>query len=87
MNPKDILKGQFLKVVDNQLQENKPPETAQTLQRLKDEGYSEKDAKLLIAQCVALEIFEVMKSNQPFNKERYVHNLNRLPETPSEETE
>lgn len=85
MNPKDILKQQFLAVVNNQLSADKPPETAHALERLKGEGYSEEDARLLIAQCVAVEIFQVMKNEEPFNNERYVRNLMRLPQEPEEE--
>ena len=54
------------------------------LERLKKEGYSDADARLLIAQCVAAEMFNVMKHNEPYNSKRYVSNLNALPEPPSE---
>jgi hypothetical protein len=86
MNPQAILKQQFLEIVENQIRDNNPPETAQTLERLKqDEGYDDSTARLLIAQCVSVELFEVMKYNKPFDEARYVGNLNRLPESPSEE--
>ncbi|MCB0578644.1 MAG: hypothetical protein KDD10_04975 [Phaeodactylibacter sp.] len=84
MKPNEILKQQFLEIVDNQLDSNDPPETRQTLERLKKEGYSDADARLLIAQCVAAEMFNVMKHNEPYNSKRYVSNLNALPEPPSE---
>lgn len=82
MNPQEILKREFLRVVDNQLRENDPPETRQTLLRLQQEGYSEEEAKLLIAQCVAAEMMAVMESNKPFNEERFRKYLQRLPESP-----
>lgn len=82
MKPGDVLKKQFLAVVANQLRDNEPPETRQTLERLQAEGYSEEESKLLIAQCVAAEIQQVMRSNQPFNNERYVKWLDQLPESP-----
>jgi hypothetical protein len=84
MNVKDILKAQFLEVVNNQIQNNDPAETALTLERLKKEGYSDEAARLLIAQCVAAEFVEVVKANQAFNAQRYIDNLHRLPEAPPE---
>lgn len=85
MQPSEILKQQFLQIVSNQLRLKKPPEVAQTFERLKQEGYPDADARALIAQCVAVEIFRTMKYNEAFNNERYVQNLYRLPDFPSEE--
>lgn len=85
MLPNEMLKRQFLEIVNNQLKSNDPPEAKQTLDRLKKEGYSDADARVLIAQCVAAEMFNVMKHNKPYDNERYVRNLNRLPDFPSEE--
>ncbi|MCB0553915.1 MAG: hypothetical protein KDD02_10215 [Phaeodactylibacter sp.] len=85
MNPNDILKQQFLLIVDNQLRDNSPPETAQTLRRLQAEGYSAQEAKLLISQCVSVEVVNAMQFDKPYNNERYVRNLNKLPGQPTEE--
>ncbi|HMQ49961.1 MAG TPA: hypothetical protein PKA00_20985 [Saprospiraceae bacterium] len=84
MNP-EIVKQQFLQAVEDQLQNNQPPETRQTLDRLKDLGYSESDAKLLIAQCIAVEFFHTVKDNQPYNNDRFINNLHHLPEFPQDE--
>ena len=59
------LKATILEVVDNQLRANDPPETRSTLDRLIAEGYSEEDAKKLIACAITSEIFEVMKYSKP----------------------
>ena len=67
------------------MERNDPPETRQTLGRLKKDGYSDTDARMLIAQCVAAELFNVMNENEPYDKERYVKNLNNLPDFPSEQ--
>jgi hypothetical protein len=75
-----ILKAVYLEAVEAQLRENNPPETRQTFDRLRSEGVSEKDAKILIGSVIAVETYEVMKSQQPFNHERFVRNLNRLPD-------
>ena len=78
------LRAAFLEVVDNQLRDNNPPETKQTLDRLKAEGHSVEDAKLLIAQAVAAEAYMVMKTQTSFNRERFVRNLMALPQEPKE---
>jgi hypothetical protein len=76
------LKRAILEVVDNQINKNDPPETAQTLNRLKNEGYSENDARELLATVVSVEIFDVLKNQEEFNHERFVKALNNLPKMP-----
>jgi len=78
------LRAAFLEVVDNQLRDNNPPETKETLDRLKAEGYSTEDAKLLLAQAVAVEAYLIMKTQAPFNRDRFVRNLKALPQEPKE---
>jgi len=82
MESNEILREQFLEVVNNQIQSNNPPETNQTLKRLKEMGYSDIDAKMLIGQCVIVEIFDVIKQGKPFNEKRYIKNLKNLPKEP-----
>lgn len=82
MDPRSILREQFLTVVDNQLRDNDPPETAQTLERLQKEGYSKEQARELISSCVAQEIFSLLNENRPFDKESYLGCLNALPKLP-----
>ena len=43
-NPR--LKAAFMEVVDNQIRDNDPPETRETLNRLISEGMSKEDARL-----------------------------------------
>ncbi len=76
------LKAAFLETVENQLADNDPPETRQTLNRLIEQGISEEDAKLYIAQAVCVEVFDVMKHQKEFNQKRYLKNLKRLPKEP-----
>jgi len=83
MNP-NLFKEIFLKTVYNQLGKNDPPQTRDTLERLKKEGYSEEDAKLVIAQCVASEMVKVVSTKTPFNTIRFVKCLNNLPNTPAD---
>ncbi len=62
-------------VVDNQINENNPPITKTTFERLKNIGYTEYDAKKKIAAIVIEEIYNVMKNNEEFNEERYTDKL------------
>jgi len=78
------LRAAILEVVDNQITNDNPPETRQTYERLLREGISAYDAKSLIGSVVAVEIFEVLKRQEPFNPQRFVQALNRLPELPEE---
>jgi len=79
------LRAAFLEVVENQLRDNNPPETKQTLDRLIKEGYSKDESKEMIGSVVATETFYVLKNQEPFNQERFVKALNKLPELPGEE--
>lgn len=80
-----VLNAAIMKVVDNQLRSNEPPQTGQTLKRLMATGHSEKEAKRLIACVVSAEIFDVLKQQQPFNLERFVEGLDNLPALPWED--
>ena len=76
------LKSAILKVVDNQLQANDPPETHQTFDRLISKGYSQEEAKKLIGSVVTSEIFHILKKQEPFNPEIFTKALNELPKLP-----
>jgi hypothetical protein len=78
------LRNAIFEVIDNQINDNNPAETALTLKRLRDEGHSEFEAKQLIGQAIAVELFYVMKKNVPFNEARYIKNLKNLPKEPVE---
>jgi len=78
------LKAAFLEVVDNQIADNDPPETRETLSRLKTQGVSEEDAKIYIGQAVCVEVWATLKNKKPFDLERYLRNLQNLPEEPKE---
>jgi hypothetical protein len=78
------LKAAFMKAVDNQIASNDPPEARETLKRLISEGISEEDARIYIGQAVCIEVWDIVKNKGEFNLERYVRNLNSLPEEPRE---
>jgi hypothetical protein len=81
------LQAAIMEVVENQLRNNDPPQTRQTFERLIETGHSEKEAKRLIACVVSAEIFDVLKKNQPFDLDRFVKGLNKLPAKPWAEEE
>lgn len=78
------LRDQIFEVVDNQIKSDSPPETKLTFNRLRQLGYNDFQIKQMIGQCVSVEIFEIVKSGQPFDERRYVANLNNLPKEPFE---
>jgi len=82
MKAKERRREMFFDIVRNQMKNNKPPETNLNYKRLRDLGFSEFETMQRIGQCIAVEIYKVMKFKEPFNLERYVENLNRLPEEP-----
>ena len=81
MKKNKILNSAIMEIIDNQIDDNDPPETKQTLDRLISEGYTEKEARNLIGIVVSSEIFEVLKQGRPFDQKKFVTSLNALPNT------
>ena len=79
MKVNEKLRDAIFQVIENQVAANDPVETTITLKRLTKEGYSEFQAKQLIGQALAVELFDVMKNKKPFDEARYVTNLRNLP--------
>jgi hypothetical protein len=79
-----VFRETLLEIVDNQLKDNDPPETREALDRLVSQGISEADAKLCIAQAVCVEVWDVLSNEKPFDQERFIKNLKRLPKEPRE---
>jgi hypothetical protein len=84
MKINENLRNTIFEVIDNQVNANDPAETAVTLKRLMNEGHSEFEAKQLIGQALAVELFDVMKRKVPFNEARYIKNLKNLPKEPGD---
>jgi hypothetical protein len=76
------LSGAILEIVRKQINGKMPPETAQTFERLKGEGYSQEDALQLIGCALISEIYDVLKERKPYNQARYVKTLSDLPKLP-----
>jgi len=82
MEVNENLRNAIFEVIDNQIDANDPAETALTLKRFMNEGYSEFEEKQLIGQALAAELYYVMKSKIPFNELRVIKNLKNLPNEP-----
>jgi len=84
MKHNEILRDQIFEIIRNQIKDNDPPETKITYNRLIKQGYGDFETKQLIGQCIAVELFQVLKFQKPFDENRYVKNLNNLPKEPFE---
>ena len=82
MEINDNLREQIFEIIKNQLKDNNPPETKQTFNRLRKQGFDDFQTRQMIGQCLAVELFEVMKNRKPYNNERYVKSLLALPKEP-----
>ena len=74
-----------MELVENQMRDNDPPETRQTYERLIAEGYTDDEARRLVASAVVVELFHMHRDRQPFNRIRFLWNLDRLPQMLSDE--
>ncbi|MFQ5915993.1 MAG: hypothetical protein ACE5JS_22695 [Nitrospinota bacterium] len=77
----------ILDIVERQIRGNDPPETRQTFNRLRKEGYSEQEAKNLIGTVVVCEMYDTLKEERPFDQARFASALENLPELPFEDDE
>ena len=82
METNEGLRDEIFSIIENQLRDNNPPETKMAYDRLRKLGYDDLQTKQLIGQCVTVEIFEVINSGEPYDNDRYIKNLNKLPEEP-----
>ena len=84
METNEILREQIFEIIKNQLRDNDPPETKSTYDRLIKNGFDDFQTRQMIGQCLAVELFDVMKFGKPYNNERYIKNLKALPKEPFE---
>jgi len=83
----DLARESLFEAIENQINENNPPITKLTFNRLLTEGIEREEAMKLIGCALSVEIFEIMKNGDEFNEERYTLNLKGLPELPWEDEE
>lgn len=77
-----VLHASIMEIVNSQIAERNPPETLETFERLQAEGYSAEHARRMIGLLVALGLTETMIFRRPFDMNRYIEALRRLPEIP-----
>ncbi|TVZ28101.1 hypothetical protein JM83_3201 [Gillisia sp. Hel_I_86] len=82
MKINEKLRKQIFEIINNQLRDNDPPETKKTFDRLQNKGYNEFQTRQMIGQCLAVELFDILKHGKSYNNERYVKNLIALPKEP-----
>jgi hypothetical protein len=81
-HPDQRLRQAIIEVVNAQLKENDPPETKQTLERLRRQGFTEQEALKLIGYVVASEVFAVLKEGRPYDAQKFLAALQALPTLP-----
>ncbi|PKG42858.1 hypothetical protein [Psychroflexus sp. MES1-P1E] len=82
METNEKLREQIFEIIKNQLRDNEPPETKSTYNRLIRKGFDDMQIRQMIGQCLAVELFDVMKFRKPYNNARYIKNLLALPKEP-----
>jgi hypothetical protein len=76
VNP--ILHISMHSVIENQLEQNDPPEVRKTLDALLKSGASRHEAIHAIAYEFNLELFPVLKHSRPFNNNAYKRRLEKI---------
>lgn len=74
----------IIDILENQIADNNPPETKETLERLIKNGETRENAMRYIASVFSIEIFGAIKNQEPYNNKRYTSNLKALPKLPNE---
>ena len=75
-----LVKKTIQQIITNQLRQNDPPETKETLNRLIAEGYSRQKARDLISVVIFSELREMLAENRMYDNEKYVAALKKLPD-------
>ncbi len=78
-----LLHAAMMEMVDRQVSEKSPPETAAALERLQAAGYPREQARRMIGLALAHELTESMIQGRPFDDDGYAAKLRRLPELPA----
>jgi hypothetical protein len=65
-------------IVENQIADGDPPQTAETVRALMQKGLSRHEAIHRVGRVVSDEVFEILKDDRPFDATRYARSLSRL---------
>ena len=66
-------------VINQQIAENDPPQTIETIERLQSEGFSREEAYTLVGHLVSMEVAEELIGENGMDMERYIDGLEKLP--------
>jgi len=66
--------------INNQIEDNDPPETKKTYDRLMKELKNHDEVMEYLGVVMRSEVLDILKSKKPFNRKRYVERLNKLPD-------
>ena len=80
----EVARAAMLEVIETQISESDPPETAETMNRLLEAGYPRTEAIKYIGCALADEMLYVLKGEREYDHARYVQLLHRLPTLPWE---
>ncbi len=69
----------ILDVVGCQLREQNPPETSETYNRLRLDGYTDDQAKRMIGHVIAQEVSQIIRHHKPYSSDRFARALRELP--------
>ncbi len=72
------LKAVILEVVEDQIRNDNPPETRQTLERLLAAGHSRQQAVEMIGSALVEEIWAILHNHKPFDRARFSALLEQL---------
>ena len=50
--------------------------------RLRKLGFDDFQTRQMIGQCIAVELYKVIKFKKPYDNKRYIENLKKLPKEP-----
>ncbi len=81
VDKQQVMRG-MIETITTQIETNSPLVSKTTFDRLRNSGYSEEEAKRLMANVLVHEMFMVSKHNELFDLDRYAAMMNRLPRVP-----
>ena len=76
------LRQAILTVIEQQIETQSPPETAQTIERLTKDGFSREKAMQLVGYIVGYEVLDLFQQGRKYNEAEYIKRLQALPDLP-----
>jgi hypothetical protein len=73
------LQSAIEQVIANQVRDEDPIETKQTLERLAQQGFNREQSMNLVGGVIVSEIFEVVQQGKTYDHERFISALSELP--------